>query len=72
MLLFRSEQHVENWRRQWGREPGAILSLKQAWALGQAWYADRLDPAWKGRSHREAEALFGKIGLSGEFWKFAD
>ena len=72
MLLFRSEQHVANWCRQWGREPGAILSLPQAWALGQTWYADRLDPAWKGMSHRQAEEVFAKIGLGGDFWKFAD
>ena len=62
---------MERWCRQWQRRLGAILSLEQAWALGNQWYAGRLDPAWKSLSHRQAEALFARVGLTGEFWKFA-
>ena len=72
MLLFRSEQHVERWCSQWGREVGGVFSLEQGWLLAQKWYGDRLDPNWKPTSHKEAEALFASCGLTGEFYKFGD
>ena len=70
MLLFRSEQHVERWCRQWNRERGEVFSPEQGWRLGQEWYGNRLDPNWRALSHREAEALFRRVGLTSDFWLF--
>ena len=69
MLLFRSEEHVDNWCRQWKLERGALLSLEQAWLLAQAWYGpDRREVAWRRKTLEEAEALFEDLGLTSPFW----
>ena len=69
MLLFRSEQHVDRWCRQWNRPRGGTLSLEQGWRLAQLWYGDRLSPDWRPKSVAQAEAVFTEVGLVGEFWK---
>jgi predicted metal-dependent hydrolase len=69
MLLFRSEQHVERWCAQWNRARGGILTLQQGWRLAQQWYGDRLRPDWRAKTVAEAEAVFARVGLTGEFWK---
>jgi hypothetical protein len=68
ILLFRSEQHVDRWCRQWNRERGGTFSLKQGWDLAGLWYGDRLSPKWRPFNAREAQQVFAKVGLSGEFW----
>ncbi len=69
MLLFRSEEHVDHWCRQWSMERGALLALQTAWELARAWYAaDRRNPAWRRRTLEETEALFTQLGLGGAFW----
>ena len=72
MLLFRSEQHVERWCRQWKRERGGVFSVEQGWKLALQWYGDRLDANWAPLSHRAAEAVFERCGLAGDFYKFGD
>jgi len=69
MLLFRSEQHVDNWCRQWGRPRGETLSLQQGWKLAQLWYGDRLKPRWQPMTSGEAQSVFAEVGLLGDFWK---
>ncbi len=69
MLLFRSEQHVERWCKQWNRPRGGTLSLAQGWQLAQEWYADRLSPNWRPKTADEAQAAFTRIGLAGDFWR---
>jgi Alkylmercury lyase len=71
MLLFRSEQHVDRWCVQWGRPRGGMLSLAQGWKLARLWYGDRLGPQWKPMSAQQAESVFRKVGLMGEFWTLA-
>lgn len=68
MLLFRSEEHIERWRRERSLDRGALLTLSQQWELARKWYSDRLDPAWRRRSPQEAEAVFAECGLTGPFW----
>ena len=68
MLLFRSEGHVVRWCRAWGMDLGAAFSLHTAWKLAEGWYADRRDPEWRRPSLDEAEALLGRLGLTGPFW----
>lgn len=65
MLLFRAEEHVE----RAGQPAGAFMTPVQMWRLADAWYRDRADPGWRRRTAEEAEAVFGSIGLTGEFWR---
>jgi predicted metal-dependent hydrolase len=69
MLLFRSEQHIDRWCRQWNRRRGGILSLDQGWRLAQAWYGDRFSPDRRAKTGDEVQALFAEIGLRGPFWR---
>jgi hypothetical protein len=69
MLLFRSEEHIERWRRNWRLERGAILTLEQVWGLAQAYYGpDRREPAWRRKTLDETEAVFAELGLTSAFW----
>jgi hypothetical protein len=68
MLLFRSEQHVDRWCKQWRVPRGGILSLEQGWRLSQLWYGDRLSPDWQPMSAEQAQAVLSEVGLTGEFW----
>jgi hypothetical protein len=71
MLLFRSEEHVEEWVRAGHGPTGALLALEQLWGLATAWYANRLDPEWRRRTPEETQALFDSLGLTGDFWRLA-
>ena len=69
MLLFRSEEHVEDWCRSRGLPKGGLLSTDQLWSLASGWYRDRLEEAWRRCTVEEAEDLLRSIGLTGEFWR---
>jgi hypothetical protein len=45
-----------------------MLPLSRVWELAQAWYRDRLDPGFRGRSLEEASAIFRELGLTSPFW----
>jgi len=45
-----------------------VLTLEQTWALAQAWYGDRLDPGFRGRSAAQARDVFRRFGLDSPFW----
>lgn len=68
MLAFRSEGHVERWSAARRIPTGAVLSIEQVWALGEAWYASTLSPDWRRRTPAEAEEVFRAIGLTSDFW----
>jgi len=69
MLLFRSEEHIEKWCRDWRFDRGATLTLGTAWRLAKVWYsADRRDPQWRRFTSAEIAAAFGALGLTGPFW----
>jgi len=70
MHLFRSEEHVDKWCRDWRFERGAIVRLGQCWRLAEAYYApDRRDPNWRRLTAAESQQLFEKLGLTGAFWR---
>jgi hypothetical protein len=71
MLAFRSEAHVDEWCRQRRIEKGAVFTLEQAWQLAHAWYSDKLSPEWRRAMPDEAQALFARIGLTGDFWRLS-
>ena len=59
------------WCGERGRPVGAVISLTTAWALAQAWYSNRLEPAWRRRTATEAQAVFTELGLTDPFWRLA-
>jgi hypothetical protein len=69
MLLFRGEEHIDRWRRQWSQPRGGVLTISQAWDLAKAWYGSKLSQQWRRPTVEEAEALLARIGLAGEFWQ---
>jgi len=68
MLLFRAEEHIDRWRRQWSQPPGAPLTIDQGWQLARAWFHDKMEPDWRRASIEETEALLERLGLLGSFW----
>jgi hypothetical protein len=69
MLLFRDEEHVERWCRQWQIARGATLTFERAWRLAEAWFsADRGAPEWRRPPLEAIEALFASLELKGPFW----
>ena len=71
MLLFRSEEALDQWCATRGQPRGGLLDLGTLWALAQAWFHDRSSPAWRRRTPEEAQELFARLGLTGPFWQFA-
>ncbi len=72
MLLFRSEEHIDNWCEMWSQPRGGTLTLEQTWQLAQAWYGqDRRDTDWRRKTLQEAMAIFGEIGMAGPFWQLS-
>ena len=70
MLLFRDEEHVTTWCRQWQMPRGGTLSLDVAFRLALAWFgADRGRPEWRRPPIEEVEQLFASLGLTGAFWR---
>ena len=39
------------------------------WELSLAWYADRLDPAYRTPPPEHYQALLDRVGLVDEFWR---
>ncbi len=60
---------MDAWCRATGEPHGEILPLATVWALSQAWYGDRMDPAYRGRTAGEAVGIFARLGLTSAFWR---
>lgn len=68
MLLFRSEEGVRQWCAARDREPGAILTLEEAWRAAIARFGPVLDPAYRGLDLPDLTARFHAQGFTGPFW----
>jgi hypothetical protein len=67
MLVFRSEAHLDRWLA--GRARGMAIPITKVAELAEAWWWDRLSPAWQPRSREESQAILDRLGLTGEFWR---
>lgn len=63
---------MASWSARAGLPTGEIVPIEQIWRLAQAWYHDRLDPAFRGRSVEQAQAILANVGLTSPFWRAAD
>ncbi|MCI0343843.1 MAG: hypothetical protein L0221_00175 [Chloroflexi bacterium] len=67
MLLFRSEAHVDRWLA--GRARGVTIPVSKLVELADAWWGDRLDPAWRPHTREQNQAILERLGLTGPFWR---
>ena len=70
MLLFRSADHVDRWHTQTGIARGASFTPAQMWELAKLWHGTRLDRDWRRFTPDEAQRVFDRAGLTGDFWRF--
>lgn len=68
MLLFRSDEGIDEWSTRTGMPRGETLTLAETWALAKLWYGNRMERAFRGRTVAEAEAIFRRLGLVSSFW----
>jgi hypothetical protein len=68
MIIFRSEDHIDEWCTFRELPRGGTMSPEQCWRLAQAWYSDKLSPTWRRKTLEESEALLASIGLTEPFW----
>jgi hypothetical protein len=68
MLIFRSEDHIDEWCNFRELPRGGTMSPEQCWRLAQAWYSDKLSPTWRRKTLEESEAMLASIGLTEPFW----
>jgi hypothetical protein len=68
MLIFRSEDHIDEWCTFRELPRGGTMSPEQCWQLAQEWYGDKLSPDWRRKTLVESEALLASIGLTEPFW----
>jgi hypothetical protein len=71
MLLFRSEEDVEDWCEATGQPRGAVVAPRTLQRLAERWYGDRLDPDWRPRSRDESQAILAATGLTAPFWELS-
>lgn len=67
-MLLRSEADGDASCQRENQPRGEVVPLETVWRLSQAWYGDRMDPAFRGRSAADAIAIFKRVGLTSPFW----
>lgn len=65
---FRSEAEMGSWLQDSGAEPGYVASAQTMFDLAGEWFGGRSDEGWRPPSAEQAEAMFRRHGLMGEFW----
>lgn len=68
MLLFRSEDTVQQWCAARDLPVRPIINLDQLWHLAVTWYANRLTIDSRRPGPDEMVEIFASIGLEGPFW----
>jgi hypothetical protein len=68
MLIFQSEDTVDQWCKRNDLQRGEILSVAQVWQLSKLWYHNRMSEEFHGRSNDQAVAIFRQAELTSSFW----
>jgi hypothetical protein len=68
MLLFRSEETVNQWCAAHHSPRRPLVNLEQLWQLAVHWYANRLIIESRRSAPDEMIFIFESLGLTGPFW----
>jgi hypothetical protein len=68
MLLFRSEEMVDQWCKAHRVPRRPLASLEQLWHLAVVWYENRLTAESRRPAPQDMVEIFASIGLEGPFW----
>jgi len=60
---------LQAWLDETGHGRGYTASTQTMYELSQDWYAGRMEVGWEPPTAEEAEAIFSRHGLAGEFWR---
>ena len=69
MLLFESEQQVDDWCQRHRIPRGDVQPLSKILEFSKAWYGRHLDEDWVKWTAEEARQLFERYGLTGPTWE---
>ena len=72
MLLFESEEAVDQWVKRHRVPKGDVQPIEVVWELAKAWYGRHLDRDWQKWSISQAREIFAGLGLSGDTWELPD
>jgi hypothetical protein len=62
---------LATWLAETGEERGEVVSAQTMFDLSGDWYGGRLDVDWSPPTPADAEAMFAKHGLTGDFWSLS-
>jgi hypothetical protein len=68
ILLFRSEEMINQWCKNNQLTRGEVLSVSETWKLSKLWYHNHMSEEYHGRTAEQAAAIFRQIGLTSSFW----
>ena len=56
------------WLDDTGLERGATIPVQAAYDLSTVWYTGRMERDWEPPSPAQADSVFRRFGLTGDFW----
>ncbi len=66
---FVSAEQIDMWCERHALQRGEAVPIDRVQCLARAWYGRHLDPDWRKWTVAEAQAIFGSVGLRGDFWR---
>ncbi|MBI2519289.1 MAG: hypothetical protein HYV97_02680 [Bdellovibrio sp.] len=65
---FRNEEEIPAWCKAHGLPLGESITPNVLLALARVWYGGHRNPDWIKWNARDAQRIFGEVGLNGPFW----
>ena len=65
---FASEAEVDPWCQRHALPRGHVMTLEALWQFALDWYGNYLELPWRKRTAADARELFGRHGLTSDFW----
>ena len=62
---------MEKWLVDHGHDLGYVAPAQTMFDLSKDWYSGRMEEGWEPPTSEQAEAMFAKHGLTGDFWKLS-
>ena len=72
MLVFESEQQVDEWTKKHKIPKGDIQPIENIWNFSKKWYGNHLNPNWTKWTIEEAKQMFREFGLTDKIWNLED